>query len=118
MEPAPVKETPKIGRGKAGPGRPKGLANKTTALLKDALLIAATRAGGKGGLEAFLLMQARKENNAPFMTLLGKVPPTQLADGDGTPLVPTITFRTIYETHEEAAASRAAWRRDRTALNG
>jgi hypothetical protein len=91
-----VKETPKIGRGKAGPGRPKGLPNKTTALLKDALLIAATRAGGKGGLEAFLLKQAKKANNAPFMTLLGKVLPTQLADGDGE--VPSIViFKTTYE---------------------
>jgi hypothetical protein len=77
----PVKETPKIGAGKAGPGRPKGLPNKTTALFKDALIVAATRAGGKGSLEAFLTMQAKKENNAPFMALLGKVMPTQLSDG-------------------------------------
>jgi hypothetical protein len=92
----PDKETPKIGRGKAGPGRPKGLPNKTTQLLKDALLVAATRAGGKGGLESFLLKQAQKENNAPFMTLLGKVLPTQLSDGDGE--VPQVVImRTTYE---------------------
>jgi hypothetical protein len=39
------KETPKIGQGKPGPGRPKGLPNKTTALLKDAILKAASVAG-------------------------------------------------------------------------
>lgn len=77
--PAPVK----IGKGKAGPGRPKGLANRTTALLKDAILKAAERAGGKGGLEAFLVMQANKENNAPFMALLAKILPMQVTDGEG-----------------------------------
>jgi hypothetical protein len=91
-----VKETPKIGRGKAGPGRPKGLPNRTTALLKDALIVAATRAGGKGGLEAFLEMQAKKLNNAPFLALLGKVLPLQLSGDDGAPLVPTVVFKTIY----------------------
>ena len=92
-----VKETPKIGRGKAGPGRPKGLPNKTTALLKDAILRAAEKAGGEGGLEAFLEAQARKENNAPFMALLGKVMPTQLSD-DGDGVVPSVViFKTTYE---------------------
>jgi hypothetical protein len=85
-----VIETPKIGQGKAGPGRPKGLANRTTALLKDALLLAATQAGGGGqnGLTKFLLEQAQKPNNAPFMAMLSKVLPLQVsADADGGVLV-------------------------------
>lgn len=73
-----VKKTPKIGDGLAGPGRPKGQPNKTTALLKDAILVAADNAGGEGGLEAYLELQA-KVNPGPFMALLGKVLPMQVA---------------------------------------
>lgn len=63
-------------------GRAKGTPNKTTKLLKDAILRAADKAGGKGGLVAYLERQAR-ENPGPFMALLGKVLPLQLA-GDAT----------------------------------
>ena len=62
----------------AGKGRPKGSLNRTTALLKDAVLLAAEEAGGKEGLVGFLKAQARKKNNGPFLALLGKVLPTQL----------------------------------------
>lgn len=79
------KETPKIGAGKAGPGRPKGLPNKTTALLKDAILQAADRAGGEGGMVGYLETQA-VANPGPFMALLGKVLPTQLSGPEGAPL--------------------------------
>lgn len=68
----------RIGKGKAGPGRPKGVPNKTTTLLKDAILQAATQAGGIGGLVGYLEKQA-KENPAPFLSLLGKVLPTQIS---------------------------------------
>jgi hypothetical protein len=47
------------------------------ALLKDALLEAATLEGGKGGLVAYLRKQAR-DNPAPFLALLGKVLPLQI----------------------------------------
>jgi hypothetical protein len=74
------KQTPKIGEGRKGPGRPKGVPNKTTTLLKEAILAAAEQAGGPGGLQAYLAQQAI-DNPGPFMTLLGKVLPTQLAHG-------------------------------------
>ena len=61
----------------AGKGRPKGAVNKTTALLKDAILRAAEAAGGKGGTVAYLTDQA-KDNPAAFLTLLGKVLPLQI----------------------------------------
>jgi hypothetical protein len=67
-----------------GPGRPKGVPNKTTALLKDALLQAATEAGD-GSMVAYLVRQA-KENPGPFMGLLGKVIPLQVGGDPDNPL--------------------------------
>lgn len=83
-------EEPKIGvnTGNRGKGRPKGAKNKTTALLKDAILQAAEEAGGKEGLVGYLKSQAAA-NPGPFMALLGKVLPTQLEG--------SLTF-----THEDA----------------
>lgn len=82
------KKTPKIGEGKAGPGRPKGLPNKTTALLKDAILLAAEKAGGKDGIAGYLEKQATDEPVA-FMSLLGKVLPMQITGEAGGPMVIT-----------------------------
>jgi len=65
-------------------GRKKGTPNKTTALLKDAILQAATNAGG-GDLTAYLQVQA-KENPGPFMSLLGKVLPMTVAGDPDAPL--------------------------------
>lgn len=75
----------KPGPARAGPGRPKGSVNKTTALLKDAILMAAEKAGGVGGMVAYLQKQAG-ENPGPFMALLGKVLPTQVAGDPDSPL--------------------------------
>ena len=85
----PVKKTLKIGEGKAGPGRPKGQPNKTTALLKDALLLAAEKAGDNGGLVGYLENQARSNPQA-FLTLLGKVLPLQVRGDPDAPVVTRI----------------------------
>ena len=63
---AKAKGSPKTG------GRAKGVGNKFPRLLKEAILTAASNVGGggEGGLVAFLEAQARKENNAPFMSLV------------------------------------------------
>lgn len=66
------------------PGRPKGVPNKTTALLKDAILKAAEAAGG-GDMAAYLQDQAVK-NPGPFMSLLGKVLPMQVTGESDGPL--------------------------------
>jgi len=66
----------RIGAGKPGPGRPKGSVNRSTALLKDAILKAATDAGN-GDLAAYLQVQAR-ETPGPFLALLGKILPMQV----------------------------------------
>jgi hypothetical protein len=77
----------KVGQsaGNRGKGRKKGVPNKTTGLLKDALLQAAIQAGGgNDGLVTYLTEQAIK-NPGPFLTLLGKVLPLQVG-GDGEPI--------------------------------
>jgi hypothetical protein len=62
-------------------GRAKGTPNKTTVLLKDAILKAAELAGEdiekEGGLVAYLKQQAQ-ENPGPFLALVGKVLPLQI----------------------------------------
>lgn len=83
----PVKETakkPRPGDGTPGPGRPKGVPNKATALLKDAVLKAAETAGGgePDGLVNYLVAQATKENAAPFLSLLARVLPMQVSGED------------------------------------
>lgn len=75
-------KTFKVGDGTPGPGRPKGVPNKNTTLLKDAILQAATKAGGAEGLVGYLQKQAEENPNA-FMPLLGKVLPMQIAGEDG-----------------------------------
>lgn len=77
---------PKTGLDRSKTGRAKGTPNKTTALLKDAIIQAATKAGGSGGLVAFLQMQANKENNGPFLALVGKVLPMQISGDPNNPL--------------------------------
>jgi len=74
-----------VGDGTPGPGRPKGVPNKNTTLLKDAILAAATQAGGKDGLVGYLFEQATSNPNA-FMPLLGKVLPMQITGEDGGPV--------------------------------
>lgn len=65
---------PKLGvnRGNAGKGRPKGSQNKLTRTVKQAIEAAFEQVGGP----EYLARQA-EENPAAFMTLLGKVLPTQ-----------------------------------------
>lgn len=86
--------TPKTG------GRKKGTPNKTTALLKDAIIEAARQAGNeldegsKDGLISYLRVQA-KETPTAFMPLLGKVLPMQVTgppDANGNPTGLTVTF--------------------------
>ena len=65
-----------------GSGRKKGVPNKFNADLKEAILQAATQAGGSLGLVGYLQMQA-SANPGPFMALIGKVLPMQIAGADG-----------------------------------
>ena len=74
-----------------GPGVP----NKTTTLLKDAVLMAAETAGGGNpdGLVNYLVAQA-KQNPGPFISLLGKVLPMQVLGEEGGNIIVEIVKRT------------------------
>lgn len=87
-------ETPKVGLDRSKTGRAKGTPNKTTALLKDAILQAATKAGGKAGLVGYLEIQAAA-NPGPFMALLGKVLPMQIAGDPDSPIVHEVIRRIV-----------------------
>jgi hypothetical protein len=68
-----------------GLGRPKGIPNKTTRQLKEAILLAAERAGDEEGVVGYLHRQAIA-NPVAFMGLLGKVLPLQTTGEGGGPL--------------------------------
>lgn len=72
-----------------GMGRPKGSSNRTTRLLKEAILKAAEAAGedmnGKNGLVGYCTFLAVQEPKS-FATLLGKVLPMQVTGEDGDAL--------------------------------
>ncbi len=82
----------------AGKGRPKGSLNRTTALLKDAILLAAEQAGdayGDEGMVSYLKAQATA-NPGPFMSLLGKVLPMQIqGTGEDGAIVTEIVIRGV-----------------------
>jgi hypothetical protein len=91
--PGPRKGSPKI----PGSGRKKNTPNKTTALLKDAVLLAATKSGqnidakSKDCLVTYLAKQA-EVNPGPFMALLGKVLPMQAVGEVEEPINIQINF--------------------------
>lgn len=60
-------------RGTRGPGRPKGSPNKLTRTIKEAIELAFNEVGGP----EYLARMAEEQPTA-FMTLLGKVLPTQI----------------------------------------
>ncbi|WP_273789949.1 hypothetical protein [Bartonella sp. ML70XJBT] len=69
----------------AGQGRVKGVPNKNTRLLKEAIIKAAELAGnkyGKEGLISYLEKQAIRCPTA-YLALLGKILPLQVTGEDG-----------------------------------
>lgn len=82
-----------------GAGRPVGSPNKLTAVLKDAVLMAAEQIGGytinqetgkrkrgKGGVVAFLVAAGLESPNA-LIGMLSKIMPTQVTGPNDGPLV-------------------------------
>lgn len=77
------KQSLKIGQGKPGPGRPKGVPNRVTTALKETILAAAD--AQPGGAIGYLTRQA-VENPVAFMGLLGRVLPMQVAGDPDNPI--------------------------------
>jgi hypothetical protein len=79
--PDKIPSAPKVGLDRSKTGRAKGTPNKTTKLLKDAILNAFDRAGG----EDYLLGVAKADYKT-FCTLLGRVLPQQVTGANEGPL--------------------------------
>lgn len=97
-----VKKTsgkPRVGDGTPGPGRPKGTPNKNTTAIKDMILQALENKGGTEYLE-----KQADENPTAFLTLVGKVLPTQLTGADGG----AIEYRDITQDAEAVMAMVAS----------
>src|SRR5262245_33112102 len=79
------------GHDRPGPGRPRGSRNKTTLVLREAILAALDKVGGVEYLARLAI-----ENSSAFASLLGKVLPSTLAvsDSDGGADV-QMTFRRV-----------------------
>ena len=78
-----------------GPGRPKGSQSKVTVALREAILLAGERAGGKDGLTGYLTRLA-VENSSAYSSLLAKVLPTTLAAEESSGGVPV---KMVFERH-------------------
>lgn len=81
---------PKVGLDRAKTGRQKGTPNKTTTVLKEAIILAAEKVGndgnGKDGLTGYLVHVASTDVKA-FSALLGKVLPMQVTGEGGGALI-------------------------------
>lgn len=88
----------------AGKGRVKGVPNKITASLKEMILAAAERAGGKEGTVGYLTKQAN-ENPQSFLPLLGKVLPMSIQGDPNNPIVHEIIIRGVRAAADPRSAS-------------
>lgn len=95
-----MNDAPKVGLDRSKTGRKKGTPNKTTKLLKEAILKAAENAGD-GDMVEYLTVQART-NPGPFMALLGKVLPMQIAGDPENPLQTVTRIELVAPEHDNS----------------
>jgi hypothetical protein len=91
---------PKILLTTAGPGRPKGIPNKTTQNVKEAIERAFEKLGGTD-----YLVHVGQSDPRTFCALLSRLLPTKLANADGSPLLAALTELT--DAQLEARTARA-----------
>lgn len=84
----------------AGPGRPKGMQNKLTVSIREAIENAFTELGGMS-----YLVHVGRTDPRTFCALLSKLLPTKLANADGSPLLAALTELT--DAQLEARTARA-----------
>jgi hypothetical protein len=98
METNNVKETPKIGEGLPGPGRPKGLPNKSTQIVREAIANLLERNAGNMDM---WLNQVAKEDPYKALDLMNKLSEyhipklarTEVTGADGGPQEMTVTWQ-------------------------
>jgi hypothetical protein len=71
----------KKGEKRPNQGRPKGVTNKDTALIRDMIAQALDDAGG-----VEYLSSVAKSHPGPFLALVGKVMPVQVTGANGGPI--------------------------------
>ncbi len=80
--PAPVKKTDKkLFAGKAGPGRPKGVANKSTVVMKAAIMSVYEALQAKTGNDHGHFLEWAEQNSTEFYKLAAKLIPVQVEGG-------------------------------------
>jgi hypothetical protein len=88
---SPVSKSGKngIGKGTPGPGRPKGMPNKTTASVKAAIIEAFEK---RGGVPA--LVRWAEDDPTEFYKLWGRIAPTEVevSGPQGGPVEMTVRF--------------------------
>ncbi len=95
----------------AGPGRPKGLPNRQTVAIKEAIENAFTELGGMS-----YLVHVGRNDPRTFCALLSRLLPTKLANADGSPLLAALTELT--DAQLEARTARALADAQRAGLMG
>jgi hypothetical protein len=78
-----------IGKGTPGPGRPKGLPNKTTRAAKEAFAEAFER---MGGVDALVEWAEKDDNKGEFFKLYARLIPVDVTSGGESLPVPVIVM--------------------------
>jgi len=89
-----TEQKPRVGDGTPGPGRPKGLQNKTTVAAKEAIAMAADRLGGADRLVEWA--QSDPANERVFWgTIYPKLLPLQVSGEGGGPLAVSLAVKFV-----------------------
>ena len=92
----PVKQTSEnlIGKGKPGPGRPKGIPNKTTQAAKDAIAEAFDK---MGGVPALIDWTEKSDDNRKvfYSQIWPKIVPLAVGGDKDNPLVTEVVQRIV-----------------------
>jgi hypothetical protein len=91
-------ENAQVGSGKPGPGRPKGLQNKTTRAAKEAIALAADELGGAERMVAWAKEDPKNEA-AFWTTIYPKLLPHTLAGDPDNPLTVSTVERRIVDAN-------------------